>query len=154
MANKSVDGNDFLRTHCPCGKPVTTGTHAGVFCTDCAKLVPAACDFCTAIEPLPWRYPARSFASTVLQSPTGRVIVGASVEDWCACAACAAFINRDEYGALIERVLDLSALLASYPERDRPLRRDLLRKSITALYATFAEHRVGGPINVTHTKEA
>ena len=98
--------------------------------------VTALCDFCNAPGP-EWEYPVSGQITTT--SPlTGRPL-GYGDEPWAACSLCAAMIDEQRYGDLLERTIRLGPKPGT--EFDRPhaeIGNQAIREQKAELYAAFS----------------
>lgn len=97
------------------------------------------CDFCNAdISEAAdlWVVPVASFGYLPQ--------VGVSTGDWCACPACAAFINEHRWNGLVGRVLSAQRA-ADSNSRSKQLPVDVHRMMLARLYAQLARNMVDDP---------
>ena len=91
------------------------------------------CDFCSSI-PVRWRYPAATFAVSVV----------VFADDWAACDTCHELLERDDRDALLQR----SAALAPAPLTELP--EGLRQAMIAPIHREFFKYRHG--VGVPHVE--
>jgi hypothetical protein len=97
------------------------------------------CDFCNGEDPV-WTLPVRGF--DVPKINEDQKITGTSGENWAACADCAALIDRNQWSALLRRVIsgwELRYHVPMDPKAQTNLSASyrLLRKNITGPLRPF-----------------
>ena len=88
------------------------------------------CDFCLT-ERAQWNIPAKTF-TTPVQTHT-------SAEDWAACDVCVSLIERNQWNALVRRVMEQSR--AKYPDWPQ----DEIEPQLKALYRALRKNITGAP---------
>ena len=98
-----------------------------VFAHETGGEVVTSCDFCFSCLPK-WLYRCASF-----------VIGGYGSEgNWAACTSCHTLLVVRDYAGLVERALATGPDVGSFEPT--------LRHDLTLLFATFDQHRLGGPV--------